>query len=228
MRLRATWLLLALSAACTATPIPLPPPENLDVGKIVFPESWPATTGIMFSGEPGAAPPNSIIRVTNLETMDPPAAIQVASDGSFEASLNAELDDELRFQVRVGDERKPPIDLVYIGGDFAPAERIDCFTASVELGFGSVANGSSADATIQFTNDCPADALISPVVFRTGDAAFTLGPETPTDIPANTSAGFVLTFTPAVAGDAEEVLLFGVEIDGESARYPVTLFGAGE
>lgn len=228
MRLRATWLLLALTAACTATPIPLPPPENLDVGKIVFPEAWPATNGIVFSGEPGAAPPNSVIRVTNLETMDPPAAIQVASDGSFEASIGAELDDELRFQVRIGDERKPPIDLVYIGGGFARGERIDCFTASIELGFGDVATGSSGDATIEIANTCPGDAQISPVVFRTGDAAFTLGPETPTDIPANSSAGFVITFTPATAGAADEILLLGVQIDGASARYPVTLFGSGQ
>src|SRR5262245_14243807 len=100
--MRAIWMLLAVTAACTATPIPQPPPENLDVGKIRFPATSPTTNAVQFFGDPGAAPPNSIIRVTNLETTDPPSAIEVQDDGSFNATISADVDDELRFQVRLG------------------------------------------------------------------------------------------------------------------------------
>jgi hypothetical protein len=227
MRPRAIWLLLCAGAAC-ATPVPQPPPENLDVGKIVIPEAQPATTGVDIYGSPGAAPPNSLIRVTNLETTDPPSIILVNDDGSFHAGLSAELEDELRFQVRIGDDRKPPIDLVFLGGGFAFGERIDCFRVALETGFGTIPAGVESSTTVVLDNQCAVDAEVDSMFLRTKDPTFGVTAEPPAIVAAGTSELVDVTFAPGGAGEVEEVLLIGVTIDGQAVRYPVTLFGAGE
>ncbi len=228
MKLRAASIVLigALGATgCTATPIPQPPPENLDVGKIAFPEVSPATDVVEFSGSPGAAPPNSMLRITNLETMDPPWLVQVADDGSFEASIIAGEGDELRFQVRDGADRKVPIDLVLSAAGFQPPERIDCFTVEPELVFASTA--TSVTGTLGFANDCTEGAQVTVLAFRTADASFTLN-EPLMPIPEGGASGTMLTFMPTTPGEHEEVLLVSVNVGGVTARYPATLFGIGQ
>ncbi len=227
---RATRFLLTaiVGVGCNATPIPQPPPENLDVGKIAFPETWPTTNGVPFFGHPGAAPPHSVLRITNLDTADPPYVVEVAGDGSFSATISAEIDDELRFQVRLADERKTPIDLLYLGGAFEASARIACFSVALETDLGAVAPGDTSTATVTLENDCDADADVDTVTLRTLETTFAVVGAPPATVPAQSSVVLDVSFSPESVGETEEVLLITVQIDGEDARYPVTLFGAGD
>ncbi len=216
-------------AGCNATPIPQPPPENLDIGKIEFnvPEVTPASNEASFFGTPGAAPPNSRILVTNLDSTDPVMAIEVDEDGSFSASVPAMLEDELRFQVIVDGARLAPIDVRWTG-TFEEPFRIDCFEVPLQLAFGVVALEDSAQAPLTLNNACGSAATVSVAAFRTANTAFGGTATVPTDLAAATASNATVSFVPNAAGEIETVLLITATVDGDVARYPVTLFGTGE
>lgn len=226
MSRRAIWIpLCAAVASCVSTPIPQPPPDSLDIGKIVLPDTWPTTTALSFSGRPGAAPPNSRLRVTNLDTDVPPVEVDVAGDGSFQVTISFSLEDELRLQVRTVEERQPPIDVVLGDIGFEPAPRVDCFTAPLEVDLGAVSAGGTADAAIVLDNDCADDAQIDAAFFRTDDPSFVFVGAPPSSVPAGAEADLDTRFAPTAAGDAEEIVLVELVVDGSAVRYPVTLFG---
>jgi hypothetical protein len=226
-RRHALWLGLVASAAC-ATPIPQPPPaENVDIGKIGGPDVWPATSAVPLEGEPGAAPPNSTLRITNLDDDQAPVVVEVESDGSFQATISADNFDELRFQVRVGDERLEPVDAVLDNFVLTPGPRIDCFDSALELAMGNAPLGSSTSASLVLDNACNQMAQIDAVNFRSNPPTFALLGATPTSVSAMATESVAFELTPSASGEAETVVLITVTVDGEQARYPVSLYGSG-
>lgn len=220
---------LALSlAGCSSTPIPQPPPaDDLDLAKVVVPDEQPATTGgIAFEGEPGAAPPNSVLRITNLDSADPPWSITVEDDGSFSATIAAELVDELRLQIRIGEERRPPKDVVVADGGFAEVPRLECLSIDEELDLGAGPAGGELSNAVTIRHDCTTDAQFGLVFLRTNDPAFGIDVP-PTTLAPGVGLDYGATLTPET-GEQEEILLLHITADGQTARYPVTLFGFGE
>ena len=83
------WL-LTLSVLCAlgcsgprdATPLPEPPalsPDRIGIPKVMM----VASTGIPLEGLAGAAPPNALVRVTNLDSSAAPVSVNAAANGAF-------------------------------------------------------------------------------------------------------------------------------------------------
>ena len=131
--------------------------------------------------------------------------------------------DELRLQVRSGDVRSEPLDIVTIDGEvYMEAERpLGCFTTDPtwELDFG-VVRGTRRD-TIELRNDCP-DRVELSTRFRMGSTAFSLeGMPTGVD-PGERVEVTVIATAPTGAID-EETLLIETSVPMVDRR-PITLF----
>jgi hypothetical protein len=219
--------LALLLAGCSSTPVPQPPPGDLDLAKVVVPDEQPATTGgLIIQGEPGAAPPGSVLRITNLDSADPPWSVPIDDDGSFSATIAADFVDELRFQIRIGEERLPPKDVVIAGGGFAEVPRIGCFPIDKELDLGTGPVGTELSNALTLQHGCSTDAAFELVFLRTNDPAFGIDVP-PTTLAPDVALDYGVTLTPE-AGEQEEILFLNITAEGQSARYPVTLFGTGQ
>jgi hypothetical protein len=224
----------ALACGCTATPLPEPPAETLNIDRIHAPEYSPATTIIEIVGDPGAGPPGHTLRVTNLDNDNPPVDVVIAGDGSFAVSLSGDLVDELRFQTRSGRDRAQPIDMIWGSRTVMPAARIECVQPEPlqQQDFELVTvGGSAASRTIVVRNDCPDSVEVTAAGLRSVDSAFALGnPEIllPLSIDPAAEATWTIDFAPAEMGDAEEIFFLQLSTGGEQERYPITLYGDGE
>lgn len=223
-----------LACGCTATPLPEPPAETLDFGRIHGPEASPTTTVIGIVGEPGAGPPGHTLRVTNLDGTDPPVDTVIADDGSFEISVPGDQVDELRFHTRLGRDRAVPVDVSWGSQTVLPAARIACAALEPlqQQDFGFVDTGAApASRSFVLRNECPTSLEVTVVASRTTGSPFSLGaPEVvlPLGIAPNDTATWTVDFAPSDVGDAEEILFFHVTVGDEQARYPITLYGDGE
>jgi hypothetical protein len=66
---------------------------------------------------------------------------------------------------------------------------------------------------------------------RTTGSAFALeAPEVvlPRSIAPDDEASWTIGFAPTDTGDAEEIFFVDLTVNGEQARYPITLYGDGE
>lgn len=219
--------LALLLSGCSSTPVPQPPPGDLDLAKVVVPDQQPATSGgLTIDGQPGAAPPSSVLRITNLDSADPPWSIIIEDDGSFSATIAAEFVDELRFQIRVGEQRLPPRDVVIADGGFAEVPRIGCFPIDKELDLGTGPVDAVLSNALTLQHGCSTDAAFELVFLRTNDPSFGIDVP-PTTLAPGVALDFGATLTPE-PGEQEEILFLNITAEGQSARYPVTLFGTGQ
>jgi len=92
--------LLALSAACVATPVPTPPGLELDVERI---EATPGSMSVRFDGSEGALTPGPVgLRVTPGPVDSDPVlelgTANVLADGSFSVSVVSPPDNVFFFE----------------------------------------------------------------------------------------------------------------------------------
>ncbi len=221
----AALLLAASVVGCgprDATPMPEPP--SLDFGKVNQPgtvEVVSASTVVRISGEPEAAPPDSLLRVTNLDTSDPVAVVQVRSDGGFEVDLEVMGGQELRFQVIDDALRGAPQDAIFRDVPtihFEPSPRHDCLT--LDPGFDVDATSGSAGVTLE--NGCSEPIDLASPRYRLGLAGFGL----PSSVPLALAPGDQATLSVDVsaAPPSEDVLFVDATLGGTTLRYPVTVY----
>ncbi len=148
-----------------ATPVPEPPTLNLArVGPPTGaqPVSEPAVNGTHLYGSPGAAPSGALLRVTNLDGSDPPSAVSVLADGSFDVSLVVASGQELRFDWLRGDQVGAPQDAHFVNVPppfrLEPSTRFACLTLTP--GF-VVDFRQAATQTLLVVNDCAAAVSLS-------------------------------------------------------------------
>lgn len=215
-------LLSALGLACAVSPQPTPP--NLDPQRITGTGGPEAVSQPTVLGAAGAVEPaEGAVVLTNLDRDIAPVAERVRADGSFVVTIAGAFTDELRLQVRSGDVRSEPLDIVTIDGEvYMEAERpLGCFTTDPtwELDFG-VVRGTRRD-TIELRNDCP-DRVELSTRFRMGSTAFSLeGMPTGVD-PGERVEVTVIATAPTGAID-EETLLIETSVPMVDRR-PITLF----
>jgi hypothetical protein len=226
-------LAVVLGCGCTATPLPEPPAATVDFSRIHSPEISPTTTSIGLVGDPGAGPPGKTLRVTNLDTQDPPVDVVIAADGSFEISLPGEALDELRFHTRAGRERDLPADFVPGVGPVPDPARVDCLLLLplLQQDFGFVASaGTAAVHTVTLRNECAVSVSVTAARLRRASAAFAIGagaPSLPLELAPGQNLSWTLELVPVSPGDVEEIFFVELTAQGEPARYPVTLYGDG-
>ena len=158
---------LLLLTACGPSPQPLPPPI-IERTKLSITQAAPMTLEVR--GAPGAirneADTVDVVDATNLALVGVP----VAADGSFTATLPAELTDSLRLQAFVDDRRSQPIDVVAdAGGGVLDAPRIACAVLEppldLDLPETVVAQRTSADVIVH--NQCPGILSVDEALLQT-------------------------------------------------------------
>ena len=180
--------------------------------------------GVVFTGGPGAAPAQSQVIVTNLDSTLAPLATTTGSDGSFIVNIPMELSDELRFEAITSSGRTPPSDGRISdtpGAALRSGRRHGCL--SLEPGFSLDLTGENTGA-VTLRNDCGDALSLENPRFRTEGSDFTLLTELPLEIAPGGSSTLEFAHVPA-GGSASEVVLFvDVTLSGETLRYPITLY----
>lgn len=177
------------------------------------------------NGAIGAVDPaEGAVVLTNLDRDAAPVAEPVRADGSFVVTIAGAITDELRLQVRSGDVRSEPLDVVSIDGEtYMEADRplAGCFTAdpAYELDFGVVRGTARRRVTLR--NDCPDRVEMTPR-FRMGSTAFTLE-GMPTALDAGERAEVTIVASVPDGAIDEETLLIEVTAP-MTDRRAITLF----
>ncbi len=225
-------LLLASVVGCgprDATPMPEPP--SLDITKvggpretvtasecIGEPDSCPPVI-VSISGEPGAATPNTLLRVTNLDTRDPVTAVEVRVDGGFEIVLSVTEAQELRFQVLDGSVRGAPEDVILHNAPLylEPSLRHECLTLAPGFDVAAL----SGTASVELHNGCAEPVLLAQPRFRLGLPGF----GQPALLPQTLAPGEGTTLVIGVDGaqPSEDVLLLDATLGATTIRYPITI-----
>jgi hypothetical protein len=180
--------------------------------------------GIVFEGGPGAAPAQSSVIVTNLDSTIAPVATTTRGDGSFIVNVPMELSDELRFEAETGTGRTPPSDgriSELPDAGLLPGRRHACL--SLEPGFSLDLTGENT-GNLLLRNQCDAAVALDNPRFRTEGSDFTLLTTLPVEIPAGQTTTFEFAHVPAGGSASEVVLFFDVTLSGETLRYPITLY----
>ncbi len=214
-------LLVAWAAACTATPVPEPPgPQQPDFRGIGGPEIFPQTDQIEVRGDDGTVGPNQLVRVTNLDTTDPPVDVVADANGGFTVGVPGEQGDELRLQTIVDGERSEPLDVLFDGLP-SRGQREDCVTLTPPT-FRDLADAGPS-TTIALRNDCGQDVTVDSVVIRRSAAQLQLNGDPTTGV--LTDGGERAIDLDVGTGSFEDVVLITVALqDGSTIRYPVTLY----
>jgi hypothetical protein len=180
--------------------------------------------GMVFNGGPGAAPAQSSVIVTNLDSTLAPIVTTTRSDGSFIVNVPMDLSDELRFEAVTSQGRTPPSDGRISDTPDAtlrPGRRHVC--VSLEPGFSLDLTGENT-ANLVVRNQCGAALSLDDPRFRTEGSDFTLLTTLPTEVLAGQTATLELSHVPASGSASEVVLFIDVTVSGETLRYPVTLY----
>jgi hypothetical protein len=207
----------------------------VDIAKVTPPETYGGPVigstddggvpiGLLFTGAPGAAPPNSSVIVTNLDSTDAPFVTTARENGSFVVGIQMDLSDELRFEAITASGRTPPSDGKISDAPetaLRAASRHACL--SLEPGFSLDVTGQNT-ASLVLRNQCDGAVELDDARFRTEGAEFTLLTTLPLEVPSQQSTTLEFAHVPA-SGSASEVVLFvDVTLSGETLRYPITLY----
>jgi hypothetical protein len=180
--------------------------------------------GLLFDGAPGAAPANSPVIVTNLDSRLAPVVTTSRSNGSFTVNVPMDVTDELRFEAVTTTGRTPPSDGMIsdtVGAGLRAGRRHTCL--ALEPGFSLDLSGQST-GNVVVRNGCSDALSVGNARFRTEGSDFTLVTELPLEIPSGESAMLEYAHVSA-GGSASEVVLFvDVTLSGETLRYPITLY----
>jgi hypothetical protein len=181
-----------------------------------------ATTAITIVGDPGAAPPNSALRVTNLDSTERSIVSSVRPDGSFAITVPVSPEDELRFQAVVADSRSAPVDARFedLPARLTPIVRLSCVTLDpgLELGF----DGQSI-AILRIDNGCSGELALRGFRTRLGSPEFTIETTEPLNIAAGASGQLTVRIN-AAGASLEDTLFFDAATGPDLVRYPITLY----
>ena len=219
-------------AACDgprdATPMPEPP--SMDLSKVgprnAIDTAGIETTVIPLAGQPGTAPPGSLVRVTPLDNDLSFSTASVDEEGGFsEILVNSTPGSELRFQVVEDGQRSEPQDAFYLTGPagyyLSPSLRHAC--VRLAPGF-EVTFVDMPLATLSVHNGCGAPVTLSNARSRTGNPGSRLSTPLPLVVQAGDDAQLSLEYQGSAFGASEDILFVDVTLEGRTFRYPITLF----
>ena len=179
-------------------------------------------------GEPEAASPSgATVRVYNLDSEDPPVETTVQGDGSFQLTLPAEPDDEIRLQVVTEQSRSAPIDAYF--GTLVGLPEVDVTSEALEscLAVDPAYELEVVDsATISVTNNCSYEVVLDEPQPRVVISGLELGAEQ--TWPLTLAPGSSVSVTVSVSADSSllEEIIFILVSEPVAARYPITLYVA--
>ncbi len=205
-----------LFSGCVVSPQPEPP--SIIASLLTITDADPGTFtgqlgGVKVEGAAGAVQPGgSELSTLDLDTTDPAATVSVADDGSFSLMLPGKTADSFRLQAFSSQLRSDPVDITRATGItpigtavLVAAPLADCFLLSPGLEVGPIA--ASASATVEMANHCTDDVTVSGLSLRLGSPSFTLTPGAgPLVIPAQSTATFMVSFTPQTGAPAEDIV----------------------
>jgi hypothetical protein len=219
---------------CGINPVPEPPsgepiaPPAID-NITVYPFQIMTEGNISIHAGPNTAEPGSTLWAMNIDGTGPAVTTKVHDDGSFALEITAGSGDEVRLQVRSGQQRSKPIDVIIPSEEGPPTLAVrplaGCLSLepAFELELPPPAGSQPPSASILIKNRCSSDVLFSNIHLRVPSEAFAVLPSELTIAPGNTAEVVVQVF-----GDAprEEILLLETQAP-ELDRRPITLFGQG-
>ncbi|XXX80703.1 hypothetical protein WMF30_18260 [Sorangium sp. So ce134] len=203
-------LLAVLLGGCVVSPQPSPPVREpiLDGSLVgVKDDVMVLVNEIALEGKPGAVTPaKGMIVVTNLDALDAPVLGNVNPDGSFLVTVTALTDQVLRMQVKQGERRSEPADLLLAGPSSTEKtlDHLPCLEIEPHGWVSLEGPGGSRDVVVR--NACAGDVSIDAPRLRRGAAPFSVSPEAPFVVPAGGSA--VVTVRADGDGDEREDVLF--------------------
>ncbi len=218
--------LLGCGSPVVATPMPEPP--SIDLSRLLPGDPSPVTTmadphSEEIRGGAGAAPPQAVVYVTNLDAQSPPTATTARADGSFSLVLLVGSHDELRFQVVLNGARGTPVDCGLGRSEqvCTPAVRPRC--VAIEPGL-EVRGDVLPSAALRVRNECAETVTLSEPRARLVPPEFTLDMPSPITL-LPTDSG-LLTIVPSAdaVGNREEVVFFTATAGTTAVRYPITIY----
>lgn len=205
-------------SACIGTPQPDPPDLDLEG---VPTGGRGATVDVI--GAPGVIRAGGAFAWgVNLDTLEAPITAAIALDGTFRLFELGEEGETARIEIRTGDVRTAPVDVVLALARLQPIEPplADCLEVAPVLELGTVASaGARLDGTVFVRSTC-SDALALDVRVRVAGPFEVLS--SPTSLAAG-EAEIAVRFTAPPTGDAWEEILFVEVTSPVRDRRAVTL-----
>jgi hypothetical protein len=177
-------------------------------------------------GQPGAAPANAVVRVTDLDGTDTAYSTTALATGAFLIALPVHSGDELRFEWVLGNQRSAPSDVLFMktadGFLLTPSPRFDCVTLvpGYVLDFGVAQTGAQ---TLGIENNCATELSIDSHAQRRNVPDFSCNTPTPVSVAPGTSSELQVTYTRISTALVEDTLFIQLTDAGTTIRYPVTL-----
>ncbi|WP_437736825.1 hypothetical protein [Sorangium sp. So ce1335] len=218
-------LLAVLLGGCVVSPQPSPPVHDpiLDAGLIVVPETIKVFQDqISLYGEPGAVEPaGGVVVVTNLDSLDAPVLAEVGADGSFLVTVTASEQQVLRMQVKQGERRSAPTDLLLAGSPISGTHRTLDHLPCLEIDTWVSFEGGAGARDVLVRNTCDEDVAIEAPRLRRGAAPFSVSPAAAFVVPAG-GTGLVTVRADGGGVEREDVLFLDVT-SPEPGRRALTL-----
>ena len=215
---------ILLLAGCLGTPQPDPPNVfGVDPDRL---RSWPSDgPTVRIEGRAGAVyPPEASLRIYPLDRTEAAVDVTPDADGSFSVDVAGAYGEQFRLQVRLGEDRASPLDIIVDVDRVLLPERplADCLTTTP----GPVASLVPGEqATIQVVNECSAPVSLSRIEPRTPDAPFfVVSPTAPVDVPSGGRLPVVVESLLAPGESGEELLLLEISAP-QPDRRPITVVG---
>jgi hypothetical protein len=231
LRALAVTLVTAGLAACgpgAATPMPEPP--SIDVSRVASAEDAVAQLGgpmpIQLIGDVGAATPSSTVRVLNLDDLREAVATTADAEGRFALAVIANAGDELRFEASTKDGFSAPVDARVMDdlSGIAISRRPDCL--ALESGY-ALELTPGKTGSVRLMNECDGEVSVDDVRLRRGDAGFSIASATPFALSPGASTSVDVQLTPG-STPTQDVLFLELTVEGQAARYSVSLRAASE
>jgi hypothetical protein len=208
------------------SPQPSPPVHEpiLDTGLVGVSSGDPQVLRqqVFLKGEPGAVEPaEGVVVVTNLDSADAPVIAEINRDGSFLAAVDASTAQVLRIQVKQGERRSEPVDLLLAGEPIEATQtmlaHLPCLT--IEPAAWVVLEAGERDVVVR--NTCAEEVSIGAPRLRRGAGPFGVSPAEAFVVPAGESAA--VTVRADGEGVEREDVLFLEVTAPEPGRRVLTL-----
>jgi len=197
---------------------PQPDPPNFDVSQVrIVPKT--SSSYPLFGLAGTISPPEGDVWLWDLDEASAPTVAPVQGDGSFGPIQIRPATTELRIQLRSGEMRSSPLDVVVVGDRLGLASRAlsDCLSIPLEVAIG----GTHADIVVD--NRCADMITIDALTLRQGVAALRVsGPAAPFSVAANSSQSVGVELDPGVPPPHEDILFVHVSAPVVD-RHPVTV-----
>jgi hypothetical protein len=190
-------------------------------GDLVTVQSLGATTVTILGGPGAVSTADATVSVTNLDSTAPAERVSVAADGSFEATIEAAVGNEVRIMAWHDHLASEPVDARLAADGFVSIDRSGlCWHVEPLTHVWFV---DTTTASVSISNACDAELVLSRVAPRREPGAFSVA-DPPERIAAGAEAAFTVAYSPSGAPLDEEVLLIEAAAP-EAARRPLTLVG---